>query len=492
MKRTRTEMEQQTVSFEDEYDNVIVDINDRFLKECEREFKEDPCNIISRNAIVAIGSMIATTNSSRLNDIDHVFLNTIKKKNTKATNQGHSGRCWMFSGLNLFRHSVIKALDLENFEFSETYLFFWDKLERANRYLRWFIDNPDVNKEDEAFKFMVEDYIGDGGWWNMFANLIDKYGIIPKSAMKETFQSSDSNDMNKILNDIIQSYANYILSNPTLDDSEKDEVRKDAMVRVYSTLVKFLGEPPKKFRWSYVDDEDVSNIISELTPIQFMKMVIPGVDFNNFVVLTNLPGELKERKLYEVKYTNNIYEGRNFRFLNLPINELKKYASKSILSGMPVWFAADVSQDFNPYHSTLDDSLTDEKIVFGQNYEFSKGDRILFRNLQANHAMCLTGINIGSNGKPESWQVENSWGYWDNEIPGEDGFLYMSDSWFTKNVMQIVIHKNYLTRSIKKLLNQKVTMLDPWNCVAPATKIKPVDAPKIYQKIRHLKKQTLT
>lgn len=491
MKRTRTEREQKSVSSKDEYsDDQVSDINREFLQECEEEFYSDKSNIISRNAIVAIGSMIATTNSSHLNNIDHVFMNSIKKKNLKATNQGRSGRCWMFSGLNMFRHSVIQALDLENFEFSETYLFFWDKLERANRYLRWFIDHPGVDTQNEAFKFIIDEYTSDGGWWNMFANLVNKYGLVPKSAMKETFQSDDSEDMNQILNDRLQSCANYIFNNQNMTDEEIEKLRDETIKQIYNILVKFLGEPPKKFRWSYTSDEDVSNIIADLTPQQFMQMVIPGVDLNDFVVLTHLPGKLKERKLYEVNYTNNVYEGNNFKFLNLPIHEIKKYSSKSIISGMPVWFAADVSKDFNPYHSTLDDRLSDNEIVFGQKHHFSKGDRITFRNLQANHAMSLVGLNFGENNQPESWQVENSWGYWDHETPGEDGFLYMSDSWFEKNVMQVVVHKNYLTRSVRSLLNQEVTMLDPWDCVAPAMKIKPVDAPRNYEKIgQNIKKR---
>jgi bleomycin hydrolase len=480
MKRRRTEQEKNSVN--------QVDVNPEFLRECNEEFYKDSSNIISRNAIVAIGSMIATTNSNHVNNIDHVFMNSIKKKNIKSTNQGHSGRCWMFSGLNMFRHSVIQALELENFEFSETYLFFWDKLERSNRYLRWFIDNPEVKTDDQSFKFMTREYTGDGGWWNMFSNLVNKYGLIPKSAMKETFQSDDSDDMNQILNDRLQACANFIINNKNMKKVELEKLRKTTIKQIYNILVKFLGEPPKKFRWSYTNDENIPNTIIDLTPLQFTEMVIPNVELNDFVVLTHLPGKLEEKKLYEVKYTNNVYEGSNFKFLNLSIQDLIKYASKSILSGMPVWFAADVCKDFNPYHSTLDDRLSDEDMVFGKKHSFSKGDRITFNNLQANHAMSLIGVNFGTDKKPESWQVENSWGYLDNETPGEDGFLYMSNTWFEKNVMQIVVHKNYLNRSIIKLLKQKVNLLDPWDCSAPATKIKPMDAPKIYERINNSKK----
>lgn len=491
MKRSRTCIEESDEEYDDinpefiEKDNI--DINPEFIEECEEEFYSDPINIISRNSVVSIGSLLTTVNSNRLNNIDHIFMNSIKKRNLKATNQGNSGRCWMFSGLNMFRHSVINALDLDNFEFSETYLFFWDKLERSNRYIRWFMDHPCVKTDDEAFKFIIEEYTSDGGWWNMFSNLVTKYGLVPKSAMKETFQSEDSGDMNQILNTCLQATVNYIHKNRNLSNEELEEVRSTTMKQIYTTLVKFLGEPPKKFRWSYTNDEGESTIIAGLEPKQFMNMVIPGVDLNDFVVLTHLPGKLKEKKLYEIKYTNNIQEGKNFQFLNLPISELSKYASKSILSGFPVWFAADVSKDFNPYHSTLDDQLVDENGVFGYNHTFNKGDQITFRNLSANHAMLLTGLNFGPDKKPESWQVENSWGFWDHETPGEDGFLYMSNTWFEKNIMQIVVHKNYLTRTVKKLLNQPPRLLDPWDCVAPALKAGSVDAPKVYENIKRRK-----
>lgn len=456
-------------------DNNDFDINDKFLSECRNKFNENPANVIARNAIVATGSMITTTNSDRLNDIDHVFMNSLKKKNTKATNQGRSGRCWMFSGLNMFRHNLIRVLELEDFEFSQTYLFFWDKLERANSYLRWFIDNPDVRRDDESFVHMVNSFAEDGGWWSTFANLVSKYGVVPKSAMKETFQSDDSEDMNRIIDDRIQACANYIFSNRHIGTQKLLEFKDEAIKDVYSILVKFLGEPPKKFKWSYTNTDEESNIISKLTPATFMDMVMPEIKLDDFIVLANIPNSLKYNELYEVKYTNNVQEGNNFRFLNLPMEELVKYTAKSIGKGLPVWFAADVNHDFNPYHSTLDDKLSNQSLVFGESQNtFSKGDRIIFRNLQANHAMTIIGMNVGSNGKVESWQVENSWGYLDNEILGLDGYLFMSNTWLEKNVLQVVIHKNMLSRTIQKLTSITPIMLDPWECSAPALKIKPV------------------
>lgn len=468
MKRSREESKENEIT-----ENEITDISKDFLEDCEESFNSNPSNIMSRNAIVAVGSMLATTNSNRLNDINHIFLNTLKKKNIKATNQGRSGRCWMFSGLNLFRHSVINALGLEEFEFSETYLFFYDKLERSNSYLRWFIDHPDVKKGDKEFDHIVSDYTTDGGWWNTFSNLVKKYGLVPKCAMKETFQSDDSEDMNKIIEERIQACANYIFSHKNLSYEEKLKEKEKTVKQIYSILVKFLGEPPKKFKWSYTTDEEYSNIIQDLTPLHFMKIVIPDVDMDDFIVLSHIPDSLKYNQMYEVKYSNNIVEGQNFKFLNLPMSEIVKYTQKSVLSGLPVWFASDVGQDFNPYHSSLDDKLIDNDLVFGEKHEFSKSDRITFKNVQANHAMSIIGLNINNN-VPDSWQVENSWGYIDNETAGLDGFLFMSHSWFLKNVLQVVIHKNFLSRTVKKYLNKTPIILNPWDSIAPALKIKSI------------------
>ena len=466
-------------------DNILSqpedNINLNFLLQCKDNFNKNPSNVISRNAIVSIGSMLATTNSNQLNTIDHVFMNTLKKKHLKATNQGSSGRCWMYSALNIFRHSIIKALSLENFEFSETYLFFYDKLERSNSYLKWFIDHPNIRDTDKEFIHIVSDYTTDGGWWNTFSNLVKKYGLVPKSSMKETFQSNDSEDMNRIIDEKIQSCANYLRNNNDLSYENKIFIKNKVVEEIYFILVKFLGDPPNKFKWSYTTDEDESNIISELTPINFMEMVIPSINIDDFIVLSNIPGSLKYNTKYTVKYTNNVYEGNNFTFINIPINELIKYTTKSVLSGMPVWFASDVTQDFNPYHAALDDNIYQKELVFGENYEFSKKDRIIFKNLQANHAMTIIGLNVDNKGKPTNFQIENSWGFFDNQIPGLDGFLHMSHSWFIKNVMQVVIHKKFLSRSINKINNLNPIFLDPWDSVAPALKINPVNLSNKYQ-----------
>lgn len=467
-------------------------ISMKFIDECRKKFKSNPSNIIARNAISSVGSVLSTTNIDRVNNINHIFLNSVKKKHIRATNQGLSGRCWMFAALNIFRHILINALDLEDFEFSETYLFFWDKLERSNSYLKWFIENrknilskscsssdkSDKNKCEKAFDYMISDFMSDGGWWNTFSNLVSKYGVIPLSAMKETFQSDDSDDMNLIIQNHLTSTINYLISNgKKLSDEQVEEIRKNTMENIYNTLVKFLGEPPTQFSWSFTTETE-TNSIQKITPKEFLSMVSPDMDMNNdFVILSNIP--MKGMKLYQkysVNMTNNVEDGKCFSFFNLPINELSKYAMKSITNGFAVWFGGDVTKYFNPYHASLDDKLNDTEIVFGKTFPFSKGDRMFLKDIQSCHAMALTGFNIDEKGNPINWQVENSWGYYDKDVAGLDGFLSMSHSWFENYVIKIVIHKKFLSRSLLKKLekNQELT-LDPWDNIAPELmKIKPM------------------
>lgn len=459
----------------------MISISNNFLEECKNKFIEDPKNIIARNAIVSIGSMLATTDSDKLNKISHVFMNSIKKKDVKATNQGMSGRCWMFSGLNIFRHMMIRALELENFEFSETYLFFYDKLEKSNSYIQWFIDNPNGTPEDRTFNYILCESMNDGGFWNYFSNLVEKYGLVPKTAMNETWQSGDTEDMNCIIEEKLRNSIQYIYHNRSkLKSGDLEKVKTKTLGEIYNVLVKFLGTPPSTFEWSYSDEENVSNILTDITPLSFKNMIIPTINLNDFVTISNIPN-FKYKENYIIKYTNNVQGGMPTKVLNMPIQEMEKYAKKSIIAGIGVWFAADVSHDFNPYHSVLDDELTGKSNVFGRPKNFNKSDRIKFGNVQANHAMLLTGFNVNSKNMPISWQVENSWGYWDNETPGQDGFLYMSKSWFRKYVIEIVVHRNFLSRTVQKILEKKAIEMEPWSSFGKTLKVSGIKIPESYK-----------
>jgi bleomycin hydrolase len=468
-------------------------ITNKKIDEWDNKFNKNKINIICKNAVNAMGSMIATTDSSHLNNVNHIFMNSLKHQGIHATNQGSTGRCWLFAGMNIFRHQIAAAFKLNNFEFSSTYLFFFDKLERANNYLEFFLNNDiQLVKDQKLFDFYVDSYSEDGGWWNMFANLVNKYGLIPKNAMKETFQSEYSDDMNRVLRDIIQPSANFIFQNRKRKNMRKElrKCKKKTMEQVYNTLVKYLGEPPVDFRWSFMSEKINGVIIDQMTPALFTTLTIGTINIQkDFCVFANVP-TLKYDKMYNVLHTNNVYgTGDDYKFHNVRMIDVMKYCLKSLLSGVPVWIAADVSKSFNPYYSVLCDRLDNSKLVFGETKTFSKKEQMIFGNIQANHAMTIVGVNLNRKNEPIEWQVENSWGYWNNEVPGEDGFLTMSHSWFMKNVIQVVIKKDFLSRTLLRKVEETPININPWDTVAPALKIKPRNAPKNYIK-HYLGKQS--
>ena len=230
------------------YSDTIC-IDNETVEVYKKKFSNSNVDKLAKNVITNVGLLHGSTDHTETTKISHVFLNTIKKKNLKATNQGSSGRCWLFSGLNIFRHHVIKALDLENFEFSETYLFFWDKFERSNSYLHWIseytLKHVKIDTNDPLYNYFVEKdkWMSDGGYWSFFANLVDKYGLIPKDAMPETFQSEYSEDMNQIIIDILHSAVIQMINNKL----QINKIKEKTLENIFNILVKFLGEPPKTF-----------------------------------------------------------------------------------------------------------------------------------------------------------------------------------------------------------------------------------------------------
>jgi bleomycin hydrolase len=426
---------------------------------------------------MTVGSEMATTNQDEANKVTHLFMNTVKKKNLKATYQGGSGRCWMFAGLNTMRHMLIRAMDLDKFAFSQTYLFFWDKFECANTFLQWFLDHPDANPGDRAFDYMVAQGLGDGGWWNTFTNLVEKYGLVPKTAMEETFQSDDSDSMNRTL----MLYLNSAVCQLRRGDvSDPPKFKRQIMSQVFSILVKFLGTPPSTFDWTFHQGEQVETMV-DLNPTLFRNMLTDRIPVGDFVVLVDLP-YLQRNKRYTLLESSNVVEGRNLTFLNIGAKKMATYTQRSVLSGLSVWFAADVCKCFNMFHSTLNDRINDEVAAFGPLEDMTKEEAMRMRDVEANHAMAFTGFNMDESGKEiRSWQVENSWGYLDNETEGLDGFLCMSHSWFLKYVIQVSVNCNLLTSSDRKLLQQEPVELLPWEFDGAAhLKISGKGAPRGY------------
>jgi|SRR3989338_894900 len=460
------------VSVENLEDYVITK---KYIKKYRKDFNNYESNIKDRNAIVSVGSIFASTNSNEANKITHIFLNTLKPEHANATDQAQSGRCWMFAGLNIFRHIVSESLDLKNFEFSATYLYFWDKLERVNSYMQEIIE-MDYDPNDRHMFHITAGLISDGGYWNTFVNLVEKYGLIPKSAMPETFQSTYSEELNDTIKERVIANIVY-MKNKKLSYEKKIQIKKDILQQVYNILVKYLGEPPIEFEWSFTTTDYKSMLIKKLNPKKFKNMILKDIKLSDFVCLSNYPHHAYYKK-YRLRSSNNIFEGKYNDMLNLPIKELRKYTVKSILGGSPVWFGMDVRKGYHPFMSALNDRLVDTSLVFGSYPVFTKRDRLIYGDTSACHAMTIIGVNLEA-GEPTSYQVENSWGYFDNDVPGQDGFMTMDTSWFDEHVFDVVIHKMFLTEQILELYSHKPIIVEQWDPIE--TSFHKVDIHPVYK-----------
>jgi len=435
-------------------------VSNKQLKQLQKKFDQNPQNVIIRNALTVVGLMGACTDMEKANKVDHIFSHSIKAEHTRCTDQEQSGRCWMFSGANSLRHFVIKALNLKNFEFSATYLFFYDKFERANYFLNESLDHLATPLNDQYWSARLKDPQEDGGHFYFFVNLVNKYGLVPHGVMPETYHSSMSIELNHSLNKILR--AGYWYFRQNKNNMEKIKAKKEEiMEQVYSLLVKYLGAPPKTFSWSYqasTEDGTVPGRIENCSPMMFKQIGTLGLDMNDFICLGNFPTKTYN-KLY-LRQSNNVTGAPPGLFLNLPMRDVKKYTLQSILSGISTWFSADVRQGHHQYKFSFDDTLVNTDLIFGETMKLNKADRLAYGESSACHAMNLVGVNIDAEGLPTRWQVENSWGYLDPETVGFDGFYSMSDQWFEDHVFEVVVHKQFLSKKALKLLSSTPIVLD--------------------------------
>ena len=413
------------------------------------------------------------SNSISNNPIDKVLLNRdlIKKKNTtftnsiyynkKVTNQNQSGRCWLFAFTNLLRHKLIKEHNLrEDFQLSQNYLSFYDKIEKAQYFMQIMYQKKHLKIYDRQIKYFLEEPITDGGFWNMACNLVEKYGVIPKENMQETFQSSHSKQLNFILNKYLRRFAFSIRKNDFSNETFNIFL-KDKLFIIYRILVYFLGEPPVKFDWEYYLEgkKPTKNIKKNLTPLTFLKDFV-GFNSDNYYILLNLPmNDFPFYKKYKMKYCNNMINGRTAEFINVPINDFINTVKKSIDNELPVWFGSDVHHFIDKQHGIADRELYDYDIFDNsETQELDKGDRILFNQSSPNHAMLILGYDYKDD-TIQKWLIENSWG----PKKGIDGYLSMSYEWFKEYAFEIVVEKKVLSdKTIDVLHSKKITEIVPW------------------------------
>ncbi len=433
-------------------------ISQEYLDNFSARYQADPLRRSLSNAIQKHGINAVAISPQQVPAIPFTFSNEIASG--PITHQRQSGRCWIFAGLNTLRIPLMREHKIKEFEISQTYLMFWDKLEKANYFLESILETLDEPTDGRLISWLLQSPVQDGGQWDMLVNLIEKYGVLPKYVMPETFHSSQSMPMNRLLTARLREDA------ADLRQAHQDGAglaalskKKQAMVGdIYQILAHFLGEPPKHFTFEYRDEENTFHQDFNLTPQQFYQRYI-GVDLSEYVSLINAPTADKPYgKSYTVQYLGNVRGGHPVRYLNVDIETLKAAAQQQIIDGDPVWFGCDVGKMSDRESGIMDPALFDFDRALGVDFTMNKAQRLDYGESQMTHAMVLTGVNLAG-GKANRWKVENSWG----TEPGNKGFFVMSDPWFDAYLYQVVINKKYLSAALQQAFAQEPTVLPPWD-----------------------------
>ncbi len=388
------------------------------------------------------------------------FKFSVDVKTMTATSQKASGRCWLFAAVNVLRERVGKELNLESFEFSQAHLAFWDKFERVNYYFESVIETANLPADDRVVSHIVGTGVNDGGQWDMFVNIVKKYGMVPKDAMPETQHSGGTGMLNNLLNRYLRRCAS-ILRNLVQSGAAAEEIdaQKDEMLnKCYSYLVSCYGTPPAQFDFEYVDRDRVYHIEKDHTPKSFFDKYV-GNYLDDYVGIIHAPTADKPfHKTYTVQYLCNVVGGDPVLYLNLPMEEFKAAVLSQLKDGEIVWFGSDCGKYRENSKRQWDDCSYDYHLLTGLDFDMTKTEMLDYHVSKMNHAMVFTGVNLDDAGVPNRWKIENSWG-----SEGVNGGYHMaSDTWFEKFVYQAVVHKKHLGEKAA-LLAEKPIELAPWD-----------------------------
>lgn len=435
-------------------------ITNQNLKKYSTNFHDSPTKEVIADAVIKNGLNDVAMNHNSVANMHYDFSEEIDVQ--KVTHQRKTGRCWIFAALNKIGYNITKNLDLENqdFELSQPYTMFWDKLEKANYFLENIIKTRDLDLNSRKVMWLINSPTEDGGQWDMLTGVIEKYGIIPKYVMPESYPSSHSRTMNRIINLKLRDDAKQ-LRKAHQQGTEIEQLReqKENMVgEIYSILCHFLGEPPESFDFEYRDEDDEFHRDEEITPREFYQKY-SEVKMRDYASLINAPTSNKPfHQTYTVEFLGNVIDGQQIHYLNLEIDKLKELSMKQITNGEPVWFGCDVGQKSDREHGIMDTDLFNYERVLDTDFTLDKGERLKYGESVLTHAMVFTGVNT-RNDQPQRWKVQNSWG----EKVGNEGFFIMSDNWFEEYNYEVVIRKEYLSDQTKQEYEQKPIELKPWD-----------------------------
>lgn len=423
-----------------------------------KEFSASPQHKLMQNALAKTAVDDIALDRETVTSIDHTFSNVLTDR--KVTNQEKSGRCWLFAGLNLLRTGAATKLGVKDFEFSQNYALFWDKLEKANYFLEAMIATADRDADDRTVAHLLGEPISDGGQWNMFVALVRKHGLVPKSAMPETFSSSNTRGLNEALTGLLRKAARDLRAEAAAGASaDKLQESKDQVVEAaHRILCMHLGTPPTEVFWQWTAEDKTFHREGSMTPLEFAANYVT-IPLDDYVCLVHDPRESsKPGTTYTVEHLGNIVGAPPVVYLNVEIDTLRTLAMKTIVDGEPVWFGCDTGKMSNTKLGMWDAKLYDYDGVYGTDLGMSKADRLVFRDSLMTHAMLFVGVDV-VDGAPRKWRVENSWG----EDSADKGLWTMNDGWFGEHVFEIAVRRDSLTPDLRAALDPEPVVLPAWD-----------------------------
>ena len=389
---------------------------------------------------------------------DTYFSNEVPSKG--VTDQKSSGRCWLFTGLNVFRARMIKKYELGKFEFSQSYCFFYDQLEKANLFLQATIDNAKKPMDDKTVEWLFKNPLSDGGTFCGVQDVVTKYGLVPAEVMPESFAANNTSRMSDLIALKLREYG--LALRAAVAKGEKPaalQKRKTEMLTtVYRMLTICLGTPPAEFTWTRKDAYGKPVETKTYTPLSFYETYVGDDLKNNYIMVMNDPSR-PYHKTYTIEYDRHSYDGCQWTYVNLPMDEIKPLAIASIKDSTMLYFSCDVGKCYNSKTGILSLGNYNYADLFGTDFPMNKADRIRTFASASSHAMTLMAVDLDAEGKPTKWKVENSWG----PSAGYQGHIIMIDEWFDEYMFRLVVDKKYVPASVLDLLKQKPTVLPAWD-----------------------------
>ena len=433
-------------------------ITESDLKDIQSSFVMDASTKALQNIITNEANLRKLSlNREIQGETDHYFKYRVDVKG--ITDQQQSGRCWMFTSMNVLRPSVMKQFNIKDFDFSHNYNYFWDMFEKSNLFLENAIATADHDMLERDVEFYFKTPVGDGGVWNLFYNIAEKYGVVPQTVMPETAHSNNTTQMRSVLNERLRT-GGYELRNLVNGKKSKKEIveaKKTILKDVYRILSLCLGNPPSQFEWRYeTADGEIKSM--KATPKEFYNTIKPeNYNPESYVMIMNDPTR-EYYKVYEIANYRNTYEGVNWVYLNLPNDVIKKAAIASIKGNEAMYVSVDVAM-YNSADGVCHPEMFDYSSLFGIKLNMDKKARILTRESGSAHAMTLMAVDTDDNDQPLKWQFENSWG----PTAGHNGYMTFTDKWFDEYLFRIVINKKYLDEKSLKAAKQKPVVLPAWD-----------------------------